>query len=116
MAKIQTSVAVPVASHADAKAKLKNQLGSMAAKLHGETDQEILLKRGSQAKMRLLGGMFIKDADLPVLASVTFDPSKPQEVTITVSEHLVVGITMGMEDKYQRSCTEFAQLLANAVR
>jgi hypothetical protein len=116
MAKIQTSVSVPVTSHADAKAKLKNQLGSMAAKLDKETGDEILLKRGSQAKLRLLGGMFIKDADLPVLASVAFDPSKPQEVSITVSEHLVVGITMGMEDKYQRSCTEFAQLLANAVR
>lgn len=116
MAKIQTSVSVPVSSHTEAKLKLKTQLGSIGAKLRGETDHEILLQRGSQAKMRLLGGMLIKDADLPVLAAIAFDPTKPQEVAITVSEHLVIGTTLGMQDKYQRACTEFAQLLANAVR
>jgi hypothetical protein len=116
VAKIQTSVNVPVSSHAEAKAKLKSQMDSMGAKLERESAEEILLRRGSQAKMRLLGGAFIKDADLPVLGSVAFDPSKPQEVAITVSEHLVVGTTLGMQDKYQRACTEFAQLLAEAVR
>jgi len=33
-----------------------------------------------------------------------------------VSEDVVVGTTVSMQDKYQRACTEFAQLLANAVR
>lgn len=116
VAKIQTSVIVPVSSQADARAKLKSQMDSMGAKLEKESAEEISLKRGSQAKMRLLGGAFIKDADLPVLASVVFDSSKPQEVSITVSEHVVVGTTLGMQDKYQRACTEFAQLIANAVR
>ncbi len=114
MAKIQTSVTVPVSSHPEAKEKLKAQLGNMNAKLDKESSEEILLKRGSQAKMRMLGGAFIKEADLPVLASVVFDATKPQEVAITVSEHVVVGTTLGMQDKYQRACTDFAQLLTKA--
>jgi hypothetical protein len=41
---------------------------------------------------------------------------EPQEALVVVSEHLVVGTTLGMRDKYQRACTDFAQAIANVVR
>jgi hypothetical protein len=116
MAKIETLVTVPVGSHDKARSKLLTLLGNMGAKLTKESATEIVLKRGSQAKTRLLGGSFIKDSDLPIIASVNFPPAEPDHVHVRVSEHLVVGTTLGMRDKYQRSCTEFAQLLADALR
>ena len=116
MAKIQTFASVPVSSHDDARGKLKQHVGNLGAKLKSESPQEIILKRGSQTKTRLLGGSFIKDSDLPIIASIVFDASKPNEVQVVVSEHLVVGTTLGIGDKYQRSCTDFAQAIANVVR
>ena len=120
MAKIQTSASVPVSSHEDARTKIQQQVGNMGAKLQSDSPMEIVLKRGSQAKTRLLGGLlggfFIKDTDLPIIASITFDASKPKEVLVVVSEHLVIGTTLGMRDKYQRACTDFAQAIANVVR
>ena len=116
MAKIQTSASVPVSSHEDARTKIKQQVGNMGAKLQSDSPMEIVLKRGSQAKTRLLGGFFIKDTDLPIIASITFDASKPKEVLVVVSEQLVIGTTLGMRDKYQRACTDFAQAIANVVR
>lgn len=116
MAKIQTTASVPVSSHEDARIKIMQHVGNMGAKLQSDSPQEIVLKRGSQAKTRLLGGSFIKDTDLPVIASITFDQSRPQEALVVVSEHLVVGTTLGMRDKYQRACTDFAQAIVNVVR
>jgi NAD/NADP transhydrogenase beta subunit len=116
MAKIGTSVTVPVTSHADAHQKLINSLSGMKAKVSSDQGGVLTLKRGSQAKLRLLGGMFISDSDLPVLATIQFDSSKPSEAFVTVVENLVVGTTIGMSDKYQRSCTEFAQLIAQAIK
>jgi hypothetical protein len=116
MAKIGTTVIVPVTSHADARTKLANALIGMKAKVSSEVGSTLTLKRGSQTKMRLVGGMFIKDVDLPVLATVVFDPSTPNEIHVAVIEHVVVGSVIGMGDKYQRACTDFARRIAEAVQ
>jgi hypothetical protein len=115
VAKIQTSVTVPVQSHDEARKKLMLHLGNMGAKLVSETQQQITLKRGSQAKMRILG-FLAKDKDFPVLAHIVFDTNNPQQVLVNVLESMVVGTTLGVRDKYQRSCTEFAQLIAQALQ
>ena len=115
MSKIGTTVKVPVSSHAEAHNKLMNALPSMKAKVASNAGSTVVLKRGSQAKMRLLGGFFISESDLPVIATVEFDSSSPKEIQVTVTEHLVVGIMSGMGDKFQRSCTEFAKLIADSV-
>lgn len=116
MSKIQTSVLVPVTSHGEAQAKLMSGLEAMNAKLKSQNPNQVVLGRGSQAKMRLLGGSFIKDSDLPVEAVLIFNPSDPTHVGVTVSEHMVVGTTLGIREKYQRACTEFAQLIAERIR
>ena len=116
MAKIETSVAVPVASHSKARSQLLMIVGNLGAKLSKDSANEIILKRGSQAKTRFLGGAFLKDSDLPIIASVRFPPEDPNRVHVVVSEHLVVGTTLGMRDKFQRSCTDFAQAIADAVK
>ena len=109
MAKIQTSVAVPTSSWKEARAKILSKAPFLKAKVESNSEDLLVLKRGSQAKMRLLGGSFIKDTDLPVKAEITINPTNPNEVSVTVSEHMVVGLTVGMGDKYQRACTSFAK-------
>lgn len=116
MSSIQTSVVVPVSSHQAARNRIVSSLPTLAAKLDSDTGLVMALKRGSQTKMRILGGAFIGDKDLPVLAQISFNDAKPSEVTVIVSEHMVVGITLGIRDKYQRACTLFAQEIANAIK
>lgn len=116
MSKIQTSVDIPVASQKVAKDKILASLGKLKAKLDSDSGDLLTLKRGSQAKMRLLGGAFISDTDLPVLARISFDNSKPNQVNVSVLEHLVVGVTLGMANKYQRACTQFAKDLADLIK
>jgi hypothetical protein len=116
MSKIGTTVNVPVSSHSEAHDQLMSAINAMKAKVVSNSQSTLVLKRGSQAKMRLLGGMFISAADLPVLATVEFDPKSPKEINITVIEKLGVGFIAGMGDKFQIACTEFAILIANAVK
>ncbi|MFM2185269.1 MAG: hypothetical protein RIS55_917 [Actinomycetota bacterium] len=116
MSKIGTTVRIPVTSHSEARAKLANALVGMNAKVSADAGSTLTLKRGSQTKMRLLGGAFIKDVDLPVLATVVFEPSTPNEIHVAVIEHVVVGSVIGMGDKYQRACTDFARRIAEAVQ
>ena len=115
MAKIQTSVSVPVSSWADARNKIVANSGQLKAKVETATDELMVLKRGSQAKMRLLGGAFIKDTDLPIKAEIMMDTSNPGSIAILVSEHMVVGLTVGMGDKFQRACTSFAKDLVDLL-
>ena len=116
MAKIGTTVKVPVSSHAKAREKLFHSLAAMGATLDTQNDHNVLLKRGSQAKFRLLGGLIVKEKDFPVLAEIQFNPATPTDVDVIVTEHMVVGIPLGVSDKYQRACTEFAKLIAEAMQ
>ena len=116
MSKIGTTVRVPVSSHSDAHNKLMSAIPSMKAKIQSNLGSTVILKRGSQAKLRILGGFFIPEADLPVIATVEFDAKTPNEINVTVTEHLVVGIMAGMGDKFQRACTDFAKLIAVSVK
>lgn len=115
MAKIQTSVTVPTASWREARAKIVSKAAFLKAKVESDSEALLVLKRGSQTKMRLLGGSFIKDIDLPVKAEISPNPTNPSELTVTVSEHIVVGLTLGMRDKYQRACTNFAKEIVDLL-
>ncbi len=67
-----------------------------------DTPQELELKNGSQAKMRLLGGAFIAAKSLPVRTLVTMAPAGT-ETTVTVSANDAVGLgsKTGMKGKYE---------------
>ena len=116
MSKIGTTVRIPVSSHSEAHKNLIGAVSSMKAKIDSNSQSSVILKRGSQTKMRLIGGFFISDADLPVIAVIEFDPKNPNEISVTVTEHIVVGIVAGMSDKFQRACTDFAKLIALSVK
>jgi hypothetical protein len=115
MSKIQTSVNVEVASLDQAREKILSNLGKWKCKLVSQNENSLTFKRGSQAKMRLLGGAFIKDSDLPVLGTVTFGQNSMNTVSILVAEHIVVGLTLGMRDKFQRACTEIAKEIVDIL-
>jgi hypothetical protein len=65
--------------------------------------------------MRLIGGSFIKDTDLPILGTVEIVAQPNANLKITCQEHLVIGTSLGMRDKLQRACTTFAQDLVKIV-
>jgi hypothetical protein len=115
MEKIRTFVSVPVSSHQEAFSRLRRELGNMKVKILQDSAKEVIFTSGSQAKTRLIGGYWIKTSDLPVIASVKFDDESQHEVGVTVEEHLVVGTTVGMRDKYQRACTELAEKISSVL-
>ena len=116
MSKIQTSVVVPVKSLSEARNALKSNQSMLKAKIDSDLPTQMILKRGSQAKMRLLGGAFIKDIDLPIKAEISFNTNNDHEVYILVSENIVVGATFGMRDKLQKACRLFAEGIDNIKR
>lgn len=116
MSKIGTTVSVPVSSHAEAQNKLMNAIPHMKAKIESNSGSVVVLKRGSQTKMRILGGFFISENDLPVIATIEFDSNTPNSVNVIVTEHIVVGIMAGMGDKFQQACTIFAKLIAESIK
>ena len=72
----------------------------------------IEVRRGSEAKLRLLGAMIIKQEDYPVLAVVTFDATTAY---ISVTSDMGAVIMFGMKQKYQDACDAFAQQVAALI-
>lgn len=112
---IQTVVELNVSSPQAAVAKAQASAGSLKAKVKSQSGSFVVMVRGSQLKMRLLGGAFIKDTDLPIQGTVEIVDSPNANLRITCREHLVIGTSLGMRDKLQRACTTFAQDLVKLV-
>ena len=112
---IQTIVELRTASPQEAVAKVEASAGSLKAKVKANNESFVVLVRGSQLKMRLIGGAFIKDTDLPSQGTVEIIDSPNGNIKITCQEHLVIGTSLGMRDKLQRSCTEFAKQIVQIV-
>ena len=70
-------------------------------------------RRGSQAKLRTLGGMVISQRDFPVVALIDFTDSA---VRITVESDMGPGSMLGMKKKYQAACDAFANEIAAMVQ
>lgn len=70
-------------------------------------------RRGDQATLRLVGGMFVGVEDFPVIAVVRCDPAPSGTlVTVRALDDLGFGFKWGMRSKYVRAVTEFRDLLA----
>lgn len=71
---------------------------------------------GSQAAIRLKGGMIASIADFPLVAAVEAVPRRDgAEVRLTVADDLGFGFKFGMKAKYTRAASELADLLVLSV-
>mgnify|MGYP006279656547 CR=1 FL=1 len=76
----------------------------------------IEFRRGSQAKLRLLGGAFIAATSLPVTGSVTVRAAAGGPVAdVVVSDDVRIGSRLFMRQKYERLVTETGAVLAGVL-
>jgi hypothetical protein len=67
----------------------------------GSDDGTIVVKSGSQMKMRLIGGAFIAGSSLPAITRVTLTANGPAtDVTVTAEDAVGFGMKTGMKGKY----------------
>lgn len=81
------------------------------------SDNQADFRRGSQASLRLKGGLIAKVSDFPVLAVVRADEvSGGSSVFIRSLDDLGFGLRAGMKTKYTEAVRQFGELLASIVR
>ena len=73
-------------------------------------------RRGSQAALRLKGGLIAKIGDFPVVAAVRCDPALSGcTVVIHSLDDLGFGLKFGMRKKYTEAVRTFGETLAGMV-
>jgi hypothetical protein len=99
-------------SLAEARDRILAALAERNGKIRVSYPTEILVKLGSGAKTRLLGGMWIDRQNFPrdVMASLREFGGNTQ-IKISVRDTLGVGSRAGMSDKYQQVMYEDAMIV-----
>ena len=110
---LSSVVTLPIADHNAARMGVVSGLSAANAKVEIVEESYVEVRRGSQAKLRALGGMFVSQQDFPVVAMIQFTESA---VRITVESDLGFGAMLGMKKKYQAACDGFAQEIAAMVQ
>lgn len=73
-------------------------------------------QRGSQTKMRLIGGMLVDMKVLPVRLQVTFnDSNNAGTVQVDAYDDLGFGLMVGMEEKYRKAVWDIMAVAVNAM-
>jgi len=73
-------------------------------------------RRGSQAALRIKGGIFSKISDFPVVAVVRCDETPTgSSVVIRSLDDLGIGLKIGMQKKYSEAVRVFGEMLAQMV-
>lgn len=81
-----------------------------------ESNSRLTAKRGSQFKMRILGGMFVNLKVLPVRLEIDFvEVDAGGQVKISVASNLGVGLMLGMEEKYRAAVRDLADVVVVAL-
>lgn len=107
---------VTVSDIVAAKQSILDALNADKGKARVESDVRISATRGSQAKLRLIGGLLIDIKDFPVRLVVEFSaPTGQGDVRVTGYDDLGFGLMVGMEDKYQRAVFDIMGVAVNAV-
>ena len=109
-------LALKVTDLAQAPKLVAAALAADGCKIQSQTATQITAKRGSQLKMRTLGGAFVNLKVLPVQVQVDFTASSGAgEVRIWARDDLGFGVMLGMEAKYADAVNDLAAIVANAV-
>lgn len=101
-------------------ADLMNRVCSLAVQQGFEVtrvaENQADFRRGSQAALRIKGGIFSKISDFPVVAVIRCDETPTgSNVIIRSLDDLGVGTRFGMTKKYTEAVREFGSLLAQMV-
>ncbi len=100
------SFAVPM-NPAQVRERVFSWFAQLPHTVVSDSPDQIEIKSGSQAKMRLLGGAFIAGSSLPMRTLVTMAPSEDgTQVTVTASDAVGFGVKTGMKGKYERRVAE----------
>jgi hypothetical protein len=102
-------VALRIADLNAARTEVVSGLRAAGAKLEIVEESYVEVRRGSQAKLRTLGGMVISQQDFPVVAMIQFAEGA---MRITVESDMGPGSMFGGKKKYQAACDAFAQEIA----
>ena len=96
----------------EAKDRILAALATRKGRIKVNYPTEILVKLGSGAKTRFLGGMWIDKQNFPrdVMVSLR-ESSGRSHVKITVRDTLGMGSRAGMSDKYQQVMYEDAMIV-----
>jgi membrane protease subunit (stomatin/prohibitin family) len=99
-----------------AKAKMTESLIQDNCKLAVESETHVSVKRGSQAKLRLVGGMLVDIKTFPVRLTLDFSSlSGPGVIKVSGFDDLGFGLMIGMEEKYQRAIIDIMAVAVNSV-
>jgi hypothetical protein len=91
-------------------------LSSDSCRVKVENSTRLTAKRGSQAKMRTLGGAFVNLKVLPVRLEIDFvEIDNAGQVKIFAASDLGVGLMLGMEEKYRAAVADLADLVIEAL-
>jgi hypothetical protein len=91
---------------ADILARTQEWFAKYKGQVVASSENEIEVKSGSQAKMRLLGGAFIAASSLPVRTRITMMPNgigtdnTGTGVTVTAEDAVGFGAKTGMKSRY----------------
>ena len=84
-------------------------LNADGCKVIVESPTRLTASRGSQLKMRLLGGAFVNIKVLPVRLGVDFiDTGAEQRVNFSAVDDLEFGLMIGMETRYREAVQDVA--------
>jgi hypothetical protein len=84
-------------------------LNADGCKVREESSSRITATRGSQIKMRLLGGAFVNIKVLPVKLGVDFiNTGQEQRVNFYAADDLEFGLMIGMETRYKQAVQDMA--------
>ena len=109
---LSSVLALQIADKNAARTAVVSTFRSTGAKVESVEENYLEVRRGSQAKLRTLGGMMISQKDFPVVAMVQFTE---EAARVTVESDLGPGSMMGMKKKYQAACDAFAQEIASVI-
>ena len=109
---LSSVLALPIADKNAARTAIVSTFRSAGANVESVEENYVEVRRGSQVKIRTMGGMLISQQDFPVVAMVQFTDDA---VRITVESDMGPGFMLGMKKKYQAACDAFAQEIASVV-
>jgi hypothetical protein len=107
---------VHVTDMAAARELVRGALESDSCTVKLENPNRLAAKRGSQTKMRTLGGAFVNLKVLPVRLEIDFvEIDNAGQVKIFAASDLGVGLMLGMEEKYRAAVADLADLVIEAL-
>jgi hypothetical protein len=113
---IEVHKLVDVSDMAAARDLVVAALSSDSCRVKVENSNRLTAKRGSQAKMRTLGGAFVNLKVLPVRLEIDFvEIDNAGQVKIFAASDLGVGLMLGMEEKYRAAVADLADLVIEAL-